>query len=159
MKKVLATLLVLCTVFTLVACGKTPQSLDLDVARAEVDKLGLMGLVLIPSDDELQNLYGIDAGLVEKGLFRMFGSITQASSYMVVLPKEGKESELKGQLDGYVDLLSRNFENYLPDQYALVKGYKHTSIKTKEGTYLVYIISSDNDAVLKAIESGLVYDA
>ena len=45
--------------------------------------------------------------------------------------------------------LEKQWKNYLPDQYDLVKNRK----VEKFGDYLIYIISNDNEAVYKKIES------
>lgn len=156
MKKVLSVLLVLCTMVTFAACTKTPATLDLDAVRQAVDKLELLGMTIEPNAEELDAYYGINADLVEKGIINLPATIINSSMYIVVLPKDGKDDTLKSQLDAYIDMLSKSFEGYLLDQYQLVEDRLETTITTKEGTYLVYIVSTDNEAILNAIKSGLI---
>lgn len=155
MKEVFALLLALCAAFSFAGCSGAAQSLDLDASRAAVSELGILGMAYEPGAEELLSIYGIDAELIEKGILLLPGAIVQSSACIVVLPKEGQDDAVKQQLDGYIETLSKSFEDYLPDQYALVKNRRETTLKTAEGTYLVYIVSGDNDAVLSAIKSGL----
>lgn len=156
MKKILALALVLCTVATFAAGGKKPESLDLDIARAAVDDLQLM-MAFDADHDMLLAISGIDTDLAQKGIYNVSGIIISASAYIVALPKDGKEAELRAQLDDYMAQLERDFDGYLADQYKLVQDRLMTTLETKEGTYIVYIVSSDNQAVLDAIKTGLIY--
>ena len=142
-------------VLTFTSCAKKLAALDLDAAQKAVDELSIYGPLLTPDDEMLLNLYGIDAALIEKSVIAMPALIVHAGLYMIVLPKPGKEAEVKSQLDGFIRQHEKIWESYLPDQHKLVKDRLETTLDTKEGTYYVYIISEDNEAVLEAIKTGL----
>ena len=74
--------------------------------------------------------------------------MTQASSYFILKPTEGKKDAVKDAMDKYMETLEENWKTYLPDQYELVKN----RLEEEYGDYLVYIISTDNELVYKTIK-------
>ena len=77
---------------------------------------------------------------------------TSASFYIIVRPTSGKVDDVKKVLDQYMKNLEKKWSTYLPNEYQLVKNRMDTEI----GSYLVYIISKDNDLVLKTIKDAIV---
>ena len=78
--------------------------------------------------------------------------IVSASSYMIMKPAEGKKEAVKEAMADYMAKQEEQWGAYLPAQYDLVKNRLETEV---EG-YLVYVVSEDNDAVLKAIKNNIV---
>ena len=155
MKKIMCLAVAAVCMFALVSCSGKPSSLDIDAAQQAISELGIYGELYYP-DNNILDAYGIDAAIIEKGVIAMPAFIVHSSLYIIALPKEGEEAELKTQLDGFMKQHEKVWEVYLPDQYKLVKDRMETKIETKEGIYYIYIISTDNDAVLDAIKTGLV---
>lgn len=89
--------------------------------------------------------------LVEEGLYALPSFITSAQQYIIVKPSKGNKDEVKEKMDEYMKNLQTQWDAYLPDQAELVKNRKETTI----GDYLIYIISKDNELVLKTIKKNV----
>lgn len=109
----------------------------------------LFPTLFIPNATELKDFFEIDSTLFEESVFAMPQLITSSALFIVAKPAEGKDVEAKEALDAYMARHEQTWSTYLPAQYELVKNRLETTI----GDYLVYIVSEDNDAVLKAIEA------
>lgn len=109
----------------------------------------VMGGVMFITAEELEFLLGLTADQVADFAVAYPTFMTSASQVIVVKPAEGKEAAVKEALQTYMTNLQSQWDMYLPDQAELVRNHKATTI----GDYLVYIVSQDNDAILKAIES------
>jgi len=109
----------------------------------------VMNGVMYISAEELEFLLGLTATQVEDFAVAYPTFMTSASQVIIVKPAKGQEKAVKDAMSTYMTNLQAQWDMYLPDQAELVKGHKATTI----GDYLVYIVSSDNDAILKAIES------
>lgn len=104
----------------------------------------------------LQKLDGKDAldtiGIAEENLeeylIKTPMMIVSSRGYYIVKPKQGKEDEVKKEIDEYFKKQEQQWSTYLPDQYELVKNRKEGKI----GSYLVYIVSEDNDKVWNEIK-------
>lgn len=159
MKKIIMIIVVLGCLASLASCASKPKALDLESAKAAIDQTGIFETVHTPDNKMLLDNYGIDSALIKNRMIFSTALTTNASLCMVVLPLRGAETELKAQLDAYVNNLEALWNarrvDY-PDQYDLVCNRLVTTIDTKEGVYFIYIISSDNETVLEAIQSALV---
>lgn len=111
-------------------------------------KMPVYGDLMYVDAVELGNVLGISEELLEEHLVAMPTFITSASQYIILKPAEGKKEEVKNLMTTYMSNLQEQWNMYLPDQAELVKNRKEATI----GEYLVYIISTDNDAVLKTIK-------
>lgn len=101
-------------------------------------------------DDELlENSFDIKKEDVEEYKIGMPLIITSASGYYILKPAQGKIDIVKEKMNDYMEKLENQWKTYLPDQYDLVKNRKEETY----GDYLIYIISSDNEAVYKEITS------
>ena len=110
-------------------------------------KAKVFGMLMEVTDEELEALTGVKTEDVEEFLVRN-SVMTQASSYFILKPKEGKEETVKETMDTYMNNLEENWKTYLPDQYELVKN----RLEEKYGDYLIYIISTENELVYKTIK-------
>lgn len=61
-----------------------------------------------------------------------------------------KKDVVKEKLDTYMTNLEEQWKTYLPDQYELVKN----RLVKEYGDYLIYIVSSDNEAVFNEIKAN-----
>ncbi len=77
---------------------------------------------------------------------------TSVSFYVIVRPKNGKADNVKRSMNQYMKTLDKKWSTYLPDEYKLVKNYMDTEV----GSYLVYIVSKDNQLVLNTIKDAVV---
>ncbi|MCI8544716.1 MAG: DUF4358 domain-containing protein [Bacilli bacterium] len=77
---------------------------------------------------------------------------TSASFYIVVRPKNGKADNIKKSMNQYMKTLDKKWSTYLPNEYKLVKNHMETEV----GSYLVYIVSKDNQLVLNTIKDAIV---
>ena len=108
----------------------------------------MWGLMYLSSDDIAATLNVAKEDIADF-VFGYPTFMTSASQVIVVKPAEGKEAAVKEALGTYMTNLQQQWDMYLPDQAELVKNHKETKI----GDYLIYIVSNDNEAILKAIES------
>ena len=106
---------------------------------------------LVKADSNmLKNVIKIDDKLLDEYLIKVPAMITSADSYLIVKPVSGKKDDVKKALDKYMVSLEDQWKTYLPSQYELVKNRE----VVEYGDYLIYIISSDNDRVLKEIKGN-----
>lgn len=88
---------------------------------------------------------------VEEAIFAQPAFMTSSAQYIIVKPSKGNKDEVKKLMDKYMSDLQTQWDTYLPDQAELVKNRLETTI----GDYLIYIISNDNEAVLKTIKNNI----
>lgn len=159
MKKTISLLLAITLLFS--SCTKSnTKTLDLAQAVANIDALTSVEngedyplfAMVVDIDDATAAANNIDLSLLEDYAIRLPMVIVKANLYIIAKPVEGKEEEAKAMFEEFMLTQERTWENYLPDQYQLVMNRMETEI---DG-YLIYIISSDNDAVLQAIKNAEV---
>ena len=154
-KKLLAAALAVLLLLTAAGCKKAGKTLDLEKAAANIEATGQYNNMLTPDDEYLKTVLGLDPALVQKSLISIPLMNVKSSLYFVVLPVKGSESAVKTALDDYMTQYDKMWSQYLPDQAELVNNRMVTELETSEGTYYVYIISEDNDAVYKALTDSL----
>ena len=145
-------------VLSLVSCGgeKKAEGIDLDKAVADITALGVFPDGEQPSEEVLRDVMMIDPALVEDSRIHYPTMIVHSSTYWIVLAKEGEEAALKQQIDAHMAVQEESWSMYLPDQYDIIAAREYREYETEKGTYLVYVASTDNEAVLAAIEGALV---
>ena len=107
----------------------------------------IFGMLFNVESTDLEALTGINPDDLDEFLVKT-SVMTQASSYYIVKPKEGKLDSVKEQLDEYMTRVEQQWQTYLPDQYDLVK----SRLEEEYGGYLIYVISSNNELVLETIK-------
>ncbi|MEG0913396.1 MAG: DUF4358 domain-containing protein [Oscillospiraceae bacterium] len=160
MKKITALVLSLITVFTLVACGNSGsgssgKTLDLKKVQENLGTLEYFPSSMELDDATLKSAYGLDASLLKEKLIGVPMMNVHASMYWVLLPQDGKTDDVKTAMSKYFESYQASWDTYLPDQAELVRNRMETEIETKDGTWLVYIISEDNNKTLEQIQGGL----
>ena len=76
----------------------------------------------------------------------------QAYAVGIFRPAEGEAEAVQAALETYVSSIQQSFQNYLPDQYEIVKGAKVQTLGTGE---VVLALCEDASGVLSAIEDRL----
>lgn len=109
----------------------------------------VMGGVMYLTAEDLEYLLGIKADMVEEFAVAYPTFMTSASQVIILKPAEGKAEEVDQLMTTYMTNLQAQWDMYLPDQAELVKN----NLSSKLGDYMYYIVSTDNEAVLEAIES------
>jgi len=99
---------------------------------------------------DLEAVLGVKEDLVDEYLVATPSFMTSASQYIILKPSEGKKDEVMELMNTYMSNLQEQWDMYLPDQAELVKERTEVTV----GDYLVYIISTDNDLVLKTIKNS-----
>ena len=126
-----------------IACSDNEKALDLVKDNA----FGLLFANLVYIDETLA--LGIDSELVSEFLIATPMFITNAEQYIILKPTDGNEDKVKESMNKYFNDLQEQWDTYLPSQAELVKNRE----ETKVGSYLVYIVSTDNAKVLDVIKS------
>lgn len=105
---------------------------------------------LMAIDKETLNLVGLTSEDLVEYSINIPSFIVSSEGYVIVKPAEGKKDKVKTALDAYYASEEQKWSTYLPAQYDLIKNRKVTAI----GDYLVYIVSTQNDKVLDAINNA-----
>lgn len=113
-------------------------------------KTPVFGSLMEANDEMIKNLFDIDKDMYDEILVKTPMMMTQSNTVIIVKPKSDKVKEVKEAINKYMDKLEKQWSNYLPDQYDLVKNRN----EEKLGDYLVYIISQNNELVFKAINES-----
>ena len=110
-------------------------------------KTPVFGMMMEVEKSQVKDVLNIEESDVEEFLMKMPMMVVQSNTYIIVKPASGKEDSVKKAIDEYMTNLETQWQNYLPDQYELVKNRKVEKI----GEYLVYIVSSNNDLAYNTI--------
>lgn len=111
-------------------------------------KANIYSSLLKLDDNLLKEQLDISNDDVDEYLIMLPQMITSSSSLMIVKPASGKKDDVKEKLDKYLSSQEEMWKTYLQDQYELIKNREFEEY----GEYLIYIVSTDNDVVLKAIK-------
>ena len=156
--KILALALCGCMMLTMFAgCGDKEEqtTIDLGAAKEKIAALTyqgeegeekLMGELDEPSEKVLSSMYSIQTGDLQEYAI----AFSDEGMYMILLPAEGKENDVKNGAAQAIDVYGKQFEMYFPEKYDMVQKRKETI----KGNYLIYIASRDNDAVMAAIDEA-----
>ena len=150
MKKIL---ILLFTCLFLTGCGNKEVKLDFNTIKNELNALTINEELVFndlqeTSYEDLWNIHGIDAQLTEEIHFMTSTDGIDANMYIIALPKEGKEKELKEQINTFFEVFQLQADMYNPDNAALIKN----RMEEKVGNYLIYIVSNNNSKVLEIIK-------
>lgn len=133
----------------LVGCGK---SFDVEKAVKNVDALSsnsTLGYNVLEevSKEDMKNLYSIDASKADYMMFKKTKDSNEVDLYMIVKVKDDKIEE---KIDAYFETLELQCEMYDQENAAKVKN----RLEDKVDGYNIYIISNDNELVLKTIKNS-----
>lgn len=107
---------------------------------------------VIMQDNFIENYYNIDPALLEEYVFSMSEEATSAETVVIMKLKDKADAgTISAALQLVIEEKSGEMENYLPDQYDIVK---KSAVKT-EGSYVYLVISEQADTIEKIIEAQL----
>lgn len=107
---------------------------------------------VIMQDNFIENYYNIDPALLEEYVFSMSEEATSAETVVIMKLKDKADAgTISAALQLVIEEKSGEMENYLPDQYDIVK---KSAVKT-EGSYVYLVISEQADTIEKIIETQL----
>jgi len=160
MKKHIALILSIILAFSLFTSCQKEKTLDMQQAVANIQALEVtengetypLFNNMLEVDSTTNVIYNIDLSLLEEYHICLPMIIVKSNLYIIAKPVAGKEAEASEMFDAFMANYEMQWQNYLPDQYQLVVNRVETNI---DG-YIIYIISTDNDAVMQAIEDARV---
>ncbi len=88
------------------------------------------------SDQELSDMYGIDAALVEEYVAEIPLMNVQATEIFIAKVKDGEMDAVKAGIQSRLDSLDELWSRYLPDQYELVQNHQ----LVEEGNFIFLAI-------------------
>lgn len=148
MKKLLSVLLIAALIFALAACGKkeTAKSANLSEVFA---KFSFDGEMLALDANDLLDLYGVNSADVKQFAAAVNTSGIDCDEVVLVeAVNADAAARVKTALDNRYQAKLNETENYLPDEYAVIK----TCSVTMDGNYVAMIVAP-NAAELTKIYS------
>jgi len=96
------------------------------------------------SDDFIFNYYGIDTSTLSEYSFVTSEEATSAETVIIVKVADASQTDtIKGQLQAILDEKAGEMEDYLPEEYEIVK----KASVTVKGDYVYLVISNSADAI------------
>ena len=157
MKKVIIVLLIILSI-GVTGCGKNADGLDNKYTKTdekikeEINKIDINMEDI--SVDRLRTEYGIKIDLVENYI----SGINEPDVYIAIKPKKGKEETIKKALQIYFENLEVRLSNYDNNGNVIeTEELKRVKNRVEEeiNGYYVYIVSSNNKEILKAIKDKI----
>ena len=97
-------------------------------------------------------LVGVEQGDMTAYAISASPMITQAYAVAAALPASGREEAVRAGFEGFIDQQKRNFEQYLPDQYAIAQAARLETLS--DGTVLL-VMCENQDEVLEAVRTAI----
>ena len=148
MKRILALSLSAALLLALLcACGGGKENADVtidlnklwsDISALRDDDGALSEMAFLEAtDDDLANLYNINAADLDGYVVKVPMMNVSATEFFIAKVKDGKMDTVKAALESRQANLDQQWSSYLPDQYELVQNYKLTT----NGSYIFFGIS------------------
>ena len=99
------------------------------------------------NDEDLIEGYGIETKIMESYAIYISSSVEDPSMYIVAKPIEGKKSVLEFQIKEMFSKYLSSYSDYYPEAVPMIEN----RLEKEYNGYLIYIISTDNDAVYNKI--------
>ncbi|MGL5151385.1 MAG: DUF4358 domain-containing protein [Clostridium sp.] len=146
LKKIITTALVTVMVgASLVACGGKDDAPSVNVKPSEMTEKIMTELQMgkmNPADEELaKNMFHLNLDDVEEYSLNMPLMNIRCDEIDVVKAKDGKVESVKASMEKRRDDIVKQWERYLPDQYALVKESK----VIVQGNYVALLIANSQE--------------
>ncbi|GAA0180026.1 hypothetical protein SH2C18_27910 [Clostridium sediminicola] len=162
MKKNLSLLIVVMLIFTLVGCGKAePQVPVRDIMNSieeEVEGISKLSEIDLKSEEledfnkEVIKAYNINTDDVAEGIMKFPMINLQADEVIIIKVNDKvKIAEIEEALKGHIDVQLQAFENYVPQNYELVKNH----ILESNGKYILLTISKDAEKIQEIFNTAL----
>lgn len=102
------------------------------------------------SDDFIFNYYGIDTSTLAEYSFVTSEEATSAETVIIVKVADASSTDtIKGQLQAILDEKASEMEDYLPEEYEIVK----KASVTVKGDYVYLVISDSADAIQAILDN------
>lgn len=151
MKKILSIVLLIALVFTLSACGgKKDKAVSANLPEV-LAKFGFGEDMMTLSEGDMLDLYFIDAKDMKQfaGAISMTG-IDCEEVVLVEAVDADAANRVKAQLDQRYQTKLNETENYLPDEYAIIK----TCSVSVKGNYVAMIVAENAADLVKIYEES-----
>lgn len=150
MRKIIAWLLLAALLVSLGACGEKAKSVDLSaVYESYQDTLPEM---MVLDETLMMNLLGIPAEDCAQVVAAVCANGLEADEVWLIEAKDAQALDrLKALAEGRLEAKAAETENYLPDQYLVVK---EGQILT-QGNYLALLVSPQVDTLKTAFENAV----
>jgi len=114
---------------------------------ADIEVLDVLPEMLTLDDEYIENYFGIDLSTVSEQIFSISGEVVRADMVILVRVK-GDKQPVKDALELILSQKAAEMQNYLPDQYEIVK-----KASVEELGDLVYlVVSPERDAIVDLIQ-------
>ena len=114
---------------------------------ADIEALDVLPEMLTLDDEYIENYFGIDLSTVSEQIFSISGEVVRADMVILVRVK-GDKQPVKEALGLILSQKAAEMQNYLPDQYEIVK-----KASVEELGDLVYlVVSPERDAIVELIK-------
>ncbi len=119
---------------------------------SQISTLGVLPDMFMLDDAYISGYYGIAEDLIEDKVFMVADDPLKADTIIIVKAlDESKSAEMVNAFNIVNNQRMFELESYNPEQYARVEN----AVIKSSGAYVYYIVSDDNDAVVKAIEEHI----
>ena len=146
MKKLL---IVLSMLFIFTGCSS--KQLDLNNIGDNITKAYLTNHE-IGDINTISGRYNINTDDIKDSLIITSKSFDDATMVLILFPKNGKNNEVKSEIEKFIESYNNQWVdmNYFPEQKELVQ----KALYTAYNNYLIYIVSTNNNEILKVIKSS-----
>lgn len=156
MKNKIIILLAVVSAFAMIltGCGKKEDAEDVkdkDIDVKEIwDKIeSEIGTETFPafvegSSDDIKMYYDINPDDLNSYVLKSPMMVVKSTEIFIAHIKDGKMNEVKSGIEKRVKALEEIWENYLQDQYELVKNHK---IETS-GNYVIFVVSEEAEKIV-----------
>lgn len=135
-------------------CSGGTKAADMDVTKtmeALLEKAPIEGSIQLSQEDML-NFYGIQSEDMESFAATLAADGITAKEIVLVKAKDEESAKtVESKLQGRLDARRNEFNNYLPDQYAIVE---KSEVK-RDGVYVRLIISPQQEELVELYDSKL----
>ncbi len=105
-----------------------------------------------PSASLLLDMLGVPAEDMQAFSISLSPMNIKAYAIALILPAEGKEQAVLDAVNGFVETQQRNFEQYLPDQYAIAQ---NAQVKTLDDGTILLVMDENAEQAVSRIEQYL----
>ncbi|GAA0123193.1 MAG: DUF4358 domain-containing protein [Clostridium argentinense] len=158
MKKLVILISALLVIFTFGGCVKKDGEASVkdipvaDIIAAVEEKVDLGVVQNLSEDEDLEKKYYIDLKDIEEAEIKTAMMNVKSNELAIIKVKDSsKVEEIKKSVEKRGEDLEKQWSNYLPNQYELVKKRKIEAI----GNYVILIIDEKADEIEEIIESKL----
>lgn len=152
-KKVISVIVLLVMVLSLWSCSGSNYEKDIDISALcnEGLEAGFTAEMMQLSDNKVTTFYPLlDMDKMDKVEVHIESSVAAADEISVFKVKDKNDIKMvEDALTARIDALIQSVLNYNPSQVERIEN----AIKIVKGNYVIFVISDNNDAVQKVIDS------